>query len=209
MDLAQARHIAECLIARMRPCCDRIEIAGSIRRGKPQVKDIEIVAIPKRLQAIDESDLFGESMTTINLLHQWATTELPSSLQWIKTGTHEIVPWFVQADGKYWRGYIPQHDIKVDIFLTEPDRWGATYLVRTGSAEFNAALLQFAKGKSYRFDDGGFCHEAANGKLTPLPVPEEADIFRRLGLDFIPPTDRINATVITRGAAPRGKGVSK
>lgn len=39
--------IAEKIKAQLAPHCDRIEIAGSIRRKKPEVKDIEIVVIPK------------------------------------------------------------------------------------------------------------------------------------------------------------------
>lgn len=39
--------IAERVKAELEPHCERIEIAGSIRRKKPEVKDIEIVAIPK------------------------------------------------------------------------------------------------------------------------------------------------------------------
>jgi DNA polymerase/3'-5' exonuclease PolX len=36
--------------------CHRISIAGSIRRQRPQVKDIEIVALPWQ----EPSDLFGD-----------------------------------------------------------------------------------------------------------------------------------------------------
>jgi len=39
---------AACAIKEMlAPYCERIEIAGSVRRKKPYCKDIEIVAIPK------------------------------------------------------------------------------------------------------------------------------------------------------------------
>ena len=53
------------------PACARIEIAGSIRRGKPAPKDIELVAIPvlvPRRQAM----LFGgeEDAGQDNLLEQ-------------------------------------------------------------------------------------------------------------------------------------------
>lgn len=47
MNLDYAKQIAEALIEELRPYCERISIAGSIRRGKQEVKDIEIVAVPK------------------------------------------------------------------------------------------------------------------------------------------------------------------
>ncbi len=44
---AQAHSIALGVLELLRPHCIRVEIAGSIRRKKSEVKDIEIVAIPK------------------------------------------------------------------------------------------------------------------------------------------------------------------
>ena len=38
--------IARDLVERLRPFCQRIEIAGSLRRGKAEIGDIEIMAIP-------------------------------------------------------------------------------------------------------------------------------------------------------------------
>lgn len=46
MEYDKALRIALTIKEMLRPHCDRIEIAGSIRRKKPEVKDIEIVAIP-------------------------------------------------------------------------------------------------------------------------------------------------------------------
>lgn len=45
--LAQARAVADLLVSYLAPACERIEIAGSIRREVPEVKDIELVAIPR------------------------------------------------------------------------------------------------------------------------------------------------------------------
>jgi DNA polymerase/3'-5' exonuclease PolX len=56
MELDRAREIADGLVRRLSPGCVRIEVAGSVRRGKAEVNDIELVAVPKmEVQA----DLFG------------------------------------------------------------------------------------------------------------------------------------------------------
>ena len=47
--LERAQRIAEAIVKELRPYCRRIEIAGSIRRKKPWVKDIDLVLIPNDL----------------------------------------------------------------------------------------------------------------------------------------------------------------
>lgn len=46
MFLERADKIAETIVKRLTPYCERIEVAGSVRRRKPQVNDIDIVLIP-------------------------------------------------------------------------------------------------------------------------------------------------------------------
>ena len=48
MKLEQITKIAEEVKATLAPFCKRIEIAGSIRREKPECKDIEVVCIPDK-----------------------------------------------------------------------------------------------------------------------------------------------------------------
>ena len=49
MNLSTADHIAGQIVGLLRPHCHRIEIAGSIRRRRPEPNYIEVVAI-----AVDE-----------------------------------------------------------------------------------------------------------------------------------------------------------
>lgn len=49
MKLEVAQKIANEVVKRLSPYCRRIEVAGSIRRRKPQVNDIDLVLIPKDL----------------------------------------------------------------------------------------------------------------------------------------------------------------
>ena len=57
MELEGAQKIADEVIGRLSPYCQKIEVAGSIRRRKPQVRDIDLVLIPK-----DPWDFHGELM---------------------------------------------------------------------------------------------------------------------------------------------------
>ena len=47
MELTKAREIADRIVVLLKPYCARVEIAGSIRRRKADVHDIEIVCLPK------------------------------------------------------------------------------------------------------------------------------------------------------------------
>lgn len=185
--LQEAQALAQSLIEVMRPFCQRCEIAGSIRRQKERVKDIEIVAAPRWSEQADPTDLFGGTRPN-NDLFDWASTQ--DLVRWIKPGTSEIVPWDVKPDGKYWRGYLPAQGIKLDLFLTTPSNWGAIFLVRTGSALFSYEVVSLARRVGYRFAEGAFFDDRA---CKVLPVPEERMVFDHLGLEYVEPCDRIGA----------------
>lgn len=180
MLLAEAEAFAHKLIVLMSPFCQRCEIAGSIRRRKEEVKDIEIVAIPKLEQIPDPSSLFAEPLI-INRLHEWA---LSADIQWIKPGTDAIISWNIQPEGKYWRGLLPS-GIKLDLFIAAPDNWGIIFAIRTGSKDFTTALVTRAKQVGHPCKDGYLhCNE------QPFATPEERDVFELLALEWIEPEQR-------------------
>jgi DNA polymerase/3'-5' exonuclease PolX len=109
--LADARAIAEGVVEKLSPVCSRISIAGSIRREKAIVKDIEIVCIPNDA---DIMEFFG-------IINQW---------QAIKG----------KATGKYTQRMLPE-GIKCDIFIAKPDNWGLQLAIRTGSATYSHLVL--------------------------------------------------------------------
>ena len=203
MNLCAAQFLAAELVDAMRPFCERIEIAGSIRREKPEgIKDVEIVAIPKwerRLKPDAPQSLFDtEPSVRVNLLHEWALHQNPEQemapgVRWIKTGTSEIVDWLPKPDGKYWRGLLPT-GIKLDLFITTPEQWGTTFLIRTGSADFSHEIVTFARWKAGHTFAGGELVHTKTGRV--VPTPEETDVFAALGLDFVPPAERTGADAV-------------
>jgi len=72
MLLAEARKLAEQMVERLRPACDKIEIAGSVRRGKPEVKDIEIVCLPR--DTGNDIGLFSDGATLADILQLLRTS---------------------------------------------------------------------------------------------------------------------------------------
>ncbi len=47
MELERARTIADAVVKKLEPYCEKIAVAGSIRRRRPFVNDIDLVVIPK------------------------------------------------------------------------------------------------------------------------------------------------------------------
>ena len=101
MELARAQKIAEGVVGGLEQYCEKIEVAGSIRRKKPQVKDIDIVLIPRNRDALDHRLLqLGKlymaglkvarvQMEEITLDVYYATPDTWATLLLIRTGSME------------------------------------------------------------------------------------------------------------------------
>lgn len=167
----QAIYLSGPVMAMLQPFCDRIEFAGSIRRKKPEVGDVEIVCVPKA-----EHNLLGEAYR--------------SDLR-IETAIY-AAGYNVIKNGKKFK----QFDLgpcKVDLFITTPECWGVIFTIRTGCAEFSHRLVTPKSSGGLmpsilRFKDGQIW---CGSEPEPLETPEELDVFNALGLDWIAPEDRI------------------
>lgn len=184
MLIEYARPIAEEIMEYIKPGCTQCEIAGSIRRGKPDVKDIEIVAAPDL-----DTFVWGYRSMMDRLLD-----ELERQQKIIKA----------KGQNKY-RKYAVYHTnpvtgwnetIALDLFMvTPPAQWGVIYTIRTGpgSKENNFSrwiVTQRSKGGALPDEasvvDGGVY---VDGKIVPMP--EEMDFLNYLGLGWIEPAERV------------------
>ena len=185
MDLETAKLYARQFIGQILDVCEKAEIAGSIRRGKPQVHDIEILAMP-RFEVKQEMLLDGVVERKVNLLHQ-------RMQQLLRNGT-------VTADRqrkdkhkdpfgeRYYRvNYSPGLlKIPIDLFVVlPPAQWGTQFLIRTGCAEFSHWIVSQRIGEGIRFRDG---HLERNGVV--IDTPTEESVFKALRIPYIPPERR-------------------
>jgi DNA polymerase/3'-5' exonuclease PolX len=167
-ELSQARVIARTIREELEPFCDRIEIAGSIRRRCPHVGDIEIVAIPKRVTI----DLLGEESVPhpafCDLVYRWPAVK-------------------GRPDGRYTQRVLPE-GINLDLFMATPDNWGLILAIRTGSAAYSHQVLARGWVRSGYTSVGGML--VRDYGSPPVPVREEEDLFRLIGLDWSEPWQR-------------------
>lgn len=184
MELSIAQSIADNVLKSISPFCHRSEIAGSIRRKKSEVKDIEIVA-----RVNDWEGLF---------------VSLQSHGIFIKSGVPDVQPWPPKKGAKYLRMML-HGEIKLDLFIADEHNWGALFMMRTGGATgptgnpFEGFTpMMFARWK--RVSGGGRMMNC----LPTLPdgrtvsVPEEEDFFKLCGCDWTPPEERISSSAIRK-----------
>jgi DNA polymerase/3'-5' exonuclease PolX len=199
MDLTTARNLATALATDMAPCCVSVEVAGSVRRGRPDVKDLEIVAVPRWIDTAG-ADLFGTPEPR-NTLHAWAlNAERQGRLQWIKPGTSEVIAWAPKPEGRYWRGLLRPEGVKLDLFLATPANAGLVLAIRTGSADFSRALVTYARRIGWYVDDGRLWNAADKC----VPTPDERSVFAALGLAWVPPEEREDGSGLRLARAPGG-----
>ena len=72
MPVEQARALAAEVADLLRGSCMRLEITGSIRRDRPDVGDLELVAIPRVEQTA--AGLFGDQLATVDQLGAGSTS---------------------------------------------------------------------------------------------------------------------------------------
>lgn len=167
--------IAESLVEKFKPYCEKIEVCGSIRRKKSMVGDIEILCIPKKIRVPKklQYSLFGDE--------EYAE-KTDSGLMEIIKG-YKILRGDLD-DGKIVSFETPEN-IQVDVFTAKPENYGYIKILRTGSAEYNMSfVLPRLKERGYKmngfiFKDGGI-----------IPTPDEEDIYNLIESDFHFPEDR-------------------
>jgi len=123
-----ALKVAEGLVGHLRPACVRIEIAGSIRREKPEVKDIELVCVPDLMVTPRRAPLeFGKP----------APPSYKTELDRLIAEMGEDVR--LEANGARMKKLDLRYaGIKVDVFVVlPPAQWGPLLTIRTGPADFS------------------------------------------------------------------------
>lgn len=196
--LAEAERLAAQVVGLLAPACERIEIAGSIRRRKPEVGDIEIVCVPKR-DAPTIHDLFGtrKDGPLVNLLDA-----LCISLHARDVLGHRPDKNGRPAFGERYKR-LTFEGVGLDLFsVLPPAQWGVLYTIRTGPAEFSHRLVtpRLQGGwmpSGMRVQDGALWDRGAI-----VQTPEEADFFAALGLEVVPPEQRAGHVVPTRTKVP-------
>lgn len=194
--LSQALRTANRLVEILTPVTDRIHIAGSIRRMRKEVKDIEIVCQPKKVYKKDPTSLFDEG--------EWIVS--PDFDHALSTFTHEIQKG--KTSGRYMK-ILLKNNQPLDLFMPAPDDYFRQLVIRTGSADYvhNVIATGWNKlgwcgvsGQGVRLmaectskvgTDGKITWVCTNPNPTRPPVwQSEEEFFTWLQVPYTPPECR-------------------
>lgn len=123
IQLAKAEEVAEYVVDRIKNYCDVIYPAGSIRRQYYEVKDIDLVLVPRYID-MSFVDLFGVKVVTKEV-----STNFIGALKSVGKISKG------QPDGRYLQLNLePRYKgMRVDIFMPQPVDFYRMLTIRTGS----------------------------------------------------------------------------
>lgn len=167
------------------PACQRIHIAGSARRGKSTVGDVELVAIPHTFAEKNALWYWLDEAVNAGIIEKALITD--------KNGK-QSTKW-----GDLFRA-LTYKGIKFDLFLATPDTWGYIYWLRTGPADGNEYVVRRLNSHNAPF-------KLRKGAVwvddIQIPVRDEAAMFELLGIPYLAPSERTKAKYQMRMTAEK------
>lgn len=163
---------------RSAPGVVRVEPAGSLRRARATVGDVDLLAVAH--DASGAMAVLRDHPDVAEVLGSGAT----------KTSVRL------------------ENDLQVDLRVVAEGAFGAAWQYFTGSKAHNVALRQRALERGLRLSEYGLHHLAGDGDATGERIAgaEEADVYRALGLAWVPPElreDRGEVAAAAEGRLPR------
>lgn len=175
---AAALEVARELCNRLKPVSDRLVVAGSLRRKKGDVGDVEIIYIPRMEER--QADLLSTEMVSLadeeieRMLADGTISKRPS-----KTGG--------TAWGAKNKLAVHKSGMPVDLFRTTEEAWWNYLVCRTGPADSNTRICMAAQERGWKWNPYG-AGFSRNGETRAMES-EEA-VFAFVGLPYLAPEDR-------------------
>ena len=165
------------------PGVRRVEIAGSLRRGRETVADLDLLAEADDPAAVNQ-----------------AFRAMPGVRAVLAAGDQKSSVRIALAGGTSRWGDSPDiPDIQADLRVVVPGRFGAALMYFTGSKEHNVLVRERARTLGMTLNEHGLFREPAEtpsdwSKETPVAAATEEEVFAALGLSLLPPELRESFT---------------
>ena len=192
--LGLAMPVAEAIIERLKAHSDAVsvEAAGSLRRGRDTVGDIDILVAAEDGAGVTEAFITTPGVTQVLLSGETKSSirmEVKRSASARKQGA--------------------AREIQVDLRVVEPQAWGAALLYFTGSKAHGVRLRTLAQKRNLTLNEYGLFPEdnedtpPQTRSVQPVASKTEQDIYTKLNLPMIPPEIREDQGELELTQTPR------
>lgn len=165
----EAYEIARQVSHKLEPAVQRSKCAGSIRRRRPDIGDVEFVIEPHY-----QADLVGGRYPIIDEIQKVAD-ELGT---WVK-GANKMMQ---------VTDLLGHEGLKLDLYLViEPAQWGSILAIRTGPWKLGKYVVSKMREHGYRHRNG---HAERIRGDELVPTPEEKDFFALAEVPCVAPAKR-------------------
>lgn len=205
LPLGMAAHVAERFMSVLRKVdgVEKVETAGSLRRGKDTVGDIDILVAAGKPATVSETFRLIPDVKQVIL-----AGETKSSVRAL------IKPELGRWDDGDQR---PQEDttsagggtVQIDLRVIPKESWGAALMYFTGSKEHNVRLRERAQKKGMTLNEYGLFPEDEN-EIPPqrrgikaLAGKTEEEVYKKLGVAWVPAEVREDRGELDLEQAPR------
>lgn len=169
------------LLEELGPHCERCIVAGSLRREKAEVSDVEILYIPDIMQVpaglFDTEPFNAADAHLIQLVSLGVLRPRPNVNGQTSWGKKNKLAVHVESG------------IPVDLFSTTVENWWVSLVVRTGSKETCLALTTGAHRLNRELVAyGAGTRDRRTGLVTP--ARSEQEVFALCGVPYVSVKDR-------------------
>lgn len=171
--------VARELVKALDPYCERLIVAGSLRRRKEMVGDVELLYVPKRVTV--PVDMFLS--TDVQAVDTKLEALILSGVLALRKNVNGSTMW-----GEHNKLAVHvASGIPVDLFSVQESGWFSYLVCRTGGAQNNIRIASAAKSKGWHWDPYRGLKDT-EGNLVKTQSEEE--IFALVGLPFLKPWQR-------------------
>lgn len=190
MGIVEAMPIAEMLVKRLREMkqVKHAEIAGSLRRRKETIGDVDLICALKD----GDSEMVAGSFVAFPEVQR------------------------ILGEGTTKASVLTAGGLQVDLRIVPAENFGAALLYFTGSKEHNVRLRGLAQDKEMTLNEWGLYKLSEYDKaakktgeapsIAPVASKTEQDVYKKLGLAYIEPElreDRGEIDLAARGKLPK------
>lgn len=207
--LGAALPLAEGIVAFLEKskAATRLAYAGSLRRGRETIGDVDILATVEKDSPAKTAKLMETFRTMPGVGEVLASGETKCSVRLTSAGELAKI-----GDGRKGRDVNLGAGIQVDLRVLPAASWGAALMYFTGSKEHNVVLRERAQKRGLTLNEYGLFPEdeektpPQSRGVKPLASATEEEVYAALGMAYTPPELRESRGELERFELPEAAG---